>query len=261
MAGASPLRDTGTLSGVGPEAAGTITFELFGPGDSGCATPVFVSRPVAVAGPGVYPETDSGFVTSTPGAYQWVESYSGDAGDAPVRGRCGDTGESSTVVGVTTQADATQVLGGPISDTALVVGPVPSGGSVTFSLFGPHDTSCSRAVFTSQPVPVSGPGTYTEKDFYVPGAAGTYQWIETLTDSTSGVVARGRCGDTAETTVVTAPVTQAVPPQVPTQIISDLGRPASLLQPWPWPMAAGALLAVGGLGVALVVLLKRRSDR
>ncbi|MDT1000457.1 hypothetical protein RNI08_32520, partial [Pseudomonas aeruginosa] len=47
------------------------------------------------------------------------------------------------------------------------------------------------------------------------GEAGTYYWVETLTDNNGKVLAQGKCGEHAETTTVTAPV---VPTPTPTMI-------------------------------------------
>jgi hypothetical protein len=69
------VRDQATLSG-GYSPAGSITFELFAPGDTGCTSPIFTSvRPVD--GAGTY--TSDSYVPLGVGTYQWTARYSGDA--------------------------------------------------------------------------------------------------------------------------------------------------------------------------------------
>jgi hypothetical protein len=86
--------DTATLAG-GVDPTGTITFDLYGPGDATCSrTPVF-STTVPVDGDGDY--RSRGFKTSVPGTYQWIASYSGDENNAAVSTECGDPKEKVVV--------------------------------------------------------------------------------------------------------------------------------------------------------------------
>lgn len=79
--------------GVAP--TGTITFELYGPGDETCfGRPVFTST-VDVDGNGRYRSEE--FRPRVPGAYQWVATYSGDDGNSEVRTRCDDPAERVVV--------------------------------------------------------------------------------------------------------------------------------------------------------------------
>lgn len=101
---ASPkaIGDTAVLSGTrapsGGTATGTLTFAAYGPHDSSCsATPVF-STQVPVDGNGTYgpvkffPPPNIFFFSQT---YRWIVSYSGDADNAPITGRCGTPSEIS----------------------------------------------------------------------------------------------------------------------------------------------------------------------
>jgi hypothetical protein len=88
------VADTATLTG-GYNPTGTITFELFAPGDSSCSgVPVFTS---------IAPLGEGGATASAPfaplaaGSYPWRASYSGDANNEPAVGPCGAAGETSTV--------------------------------------------------------------------------------------------------------------------------------------------------------------------
>ncbi|MEO8440219.1 MAG: kelch repeat-containing protein, partial [Spartobacteria bacterium] len=88
------ISDTATLSG-GSSPGGTITFNLFGPDDATCGSASILSSTVVVSGNGTY--SSAAYVTSQPGTYRWVASYSGDASNAGVNGACNDANESVTV--------------------------------------------------------------------------------------------------------------------------------------------------------------------
>ncbi len=90
-----PVSDVAHLGG-GLDPGGSITFELFGPADSGCSgRPVFTSIAL-VTGNGDY---HSGtFVPAEPGTYRWVATYSGDAANTAAGPTgCGEAAETVTV--------------------------------------------------------------------------------------------------------------------------------------------------------------------
>ncbi|WP_203690493.1 choice-of-anchor A family protein [Catellatospora coxensis] len=88
------IYDRAFLSG-GVAPTGTITFELYGPGDETCSgRPVFTST-VDVDGNGRYRSEE--FRPRVPGTYRWVASYSGDDGNQEVRTRCDDPAERVVV--------------------------------------------------------------------------------------------------------------------------------------------------------------------
>ncbi|MEW1837212.1 vWA domain-containing protein [Nonomuraea angiospora] len=78
------VSDTATLSG-GYHPTGTVKFELFGPGDTGCETPI-AARTGTVSGSGT---AASGNVTiGAAGTYRWSATYSGDAHNNSVTSPC-----------------------------------------------------------------------------------------------------------------------------------------------------------------------------
>jgi len=81
--------DTATISGASATATGSVTFELFGPSDATCSgTPAF-TQTVAVNGNGDYSTTNTSFLASTPGTWQWRVAYSGDAANVGKTSACG----------------------------------------------------------------------------------------------------------------------------------------------------------------------------
>ena len=195
----SPIFDFATLGG-GENPTGTITFRLYGPGDTACATPIFTSSKT-VAGNGNY-QSDS-FTTNRAGTYQWTASYSGDANNTAASTVCGDPAGQVQIAKrrpvFSTQASPTVPVGGQLTDTAsLTSGSGPAGptGTITFDLFGPDNLTCAPpAVFTST-VPVAGEGQYTSAPF-TPSLPGTYQWRAIYSGDADNVAVASLCVDPA----------------------------------------------------------------
>jgi hypothetical protein len=169
------LADTATLSG-GFHPTGTVTFQLFGPGDTGCTTPI-ATRTGTVSDSGT--AASGNIAAGGVGTYRWVASYGGDDSNEPVTSACGD--EQVVVVkatpGIATTPSGPEPAGGVVSDTATVSGGFHPTGTVTFRLFGPGDTTCTTPIAT-RAATLSGGGTAASGDVTV-GAAGTYRWTAT----------------------------------------------------------------------------------
>src|SRR5204862_4241824 len=128
---------------------------------------------------------------------------------------------------IVTSATPTVPIGQPITDTATVSGPggapQPTG-SVTFTVFGPNDATCTGApIFTSAAQPLGGgpPPTATSAPF-TPAAPGTYRWIAAYSGDANYTAATTACNDANESSVVT----QATP-----TIITSATPNATLGQP------------------------------
>jgi hypothetical protein len=117
---AAPLASATALltGGSGPSGpTGTMTYNLYGVGNSTCAgAPVF-SATRSVAGNGSYVSTT--FTPTVAGAYQWVVSYSGDADNLAGSTICSDTSKAFTA----TVANPPVVSGSPTT--------VSRGGTIT----------------------------------------------------------------------------------------------------------------------------------
>jgi hypothetical protein len=208
-------QDSATLSGAA-NPSGTITFDLFGPGDSSCSgIPVFSSQVTVVAN-GTY--TSGAFAPELAGTYHWVATYSGDDNNNLVANACGATGESTVVLPsqptLSTSASPpahlhrsgsrVRAAGQPIYDSATLSGGFHPTGDITFDLYGPGDTSCSAPIFSTQTI-VNGAGIYNSEPF-TPTASGTYRWQATYSgDANNNKAGPTGCGDPSETVQVTVP--------------------------------------------------------
>ena len=226
-----PISDTATVTGPagGPTPTGTVTFTVFGPGDPACAgAPVFTSTvPLAANG-----TANSGpFTPTQPGAYNFVAVYSGDANFAPATSPCGAPNETSQVnrpvATIVTVATESTTVGGAITDTAQVTGPpgapAPTG-TVTFTIFGPNDPTCSGApVFVSADRPLTG-GVATSAPF-TPPSTGTYMFVAVYSGDQLFAPAVSPCGAPNEQSNVLAAqpelTTEAQPTAAVGQPITD----------------------------------------
>ena len=93
----TPIYDRATLSvgTLNPPPTGILTFHLYGPNDHNCTGPIIFQSVVPVTGNGTY--QSASFTPPTPGSYNWVVRYSGDANYLPVATVCGDPAEISVV--------------------------------------------------------------------------------------------------------------------------------------------------------------------
>jgi hypothetical protein len=109
--------DSATITGSAP--TGTVTFDLYAPGDTNCATSIWETTVNLSTGTGFGTGSvtvDSGDAAPTnaigsgstngAGTYQWVVSYSGDGNNSSSTSSCPDTSEQETFADAST-TDAT----------------------------------------------------------------------------------------------------------------------------------------------------------
>ena len=204
---------TVTAAAGAPVPTGTVTFVVYGPGDTTCtATPVFSSaaRPLSPATATTATATSASFTPAAPGTYRVIASYNGDASYNMVAGQCNDPGENVVVTKATpaiaTQvSDAARTLGQSFTDTASVTVaaglPAPSG-TVDFAVYAPGDATCTGTpVFSSTNNALNGSGVATSGSF-TPTAIGTYRVIATYSGDANYTAIAGACNDPGENVVV-----------------------------------------------------------
>ena len=197
------ISDSAVLSG-GVSPTGSITFDVYGPGDATCSNAPAFTGTATVSGNGTYSSPD--FTPTAAGTYLFVASYGGDTNNNAVTSSCGSTGESVVVSpaspSIATTASAGIALGGTISDSAVLSGGVSPTGSITFDVYGPGDATCSNAPAFSSVVTVSGNGTYSSGSF-TPTALGTYLFVASYGGDANNNAVAGSCGAAGESVVVT----------------------------------------------------------
>ena len=154
------INDSVTLSGINP--GGSLDFNLYGPGDSGCSASIY-NEVVPVTGSGVYATADQ--TASLVGTYHWTVAYSGDsnnpqnnAASLPCNSANQSTGVNKIASNTTLASSANPSVHGQLINWTATVAPVGSGptpqGSVQFRLDG-QDLGI--------PVGVDGTGTATSQ--------------------------------------------------------------------------------------------------
>jgi uncharacterized repeat protein (TIGR01451 family) len=206
----SNIHDVAHLSGGLGNPTGSITFDVFAPGDTNCTTPISVSPSKPVSGAGDYQSGD--YAAGAVGTYRWVAHYSGDSLNNAVDTLCTDANESTVVTkaspAISTSASGPVVVGDKIHDVATLSGAVGATGAVTFQVFAPGDTSCSEAVATlatsSKSVDGNGNGTYTSADFTT-AASGDYRWRAFFAGDAKNDPVSGACNAVNEKSTVFKP--------------------------------------------------------
>jgi hypothetical protein len=168
------IHDEVTLTG-GFSSSGEVTFKVFAPGDTTCATPLETTSDAIADGKA----TSGDFLTGQAGAFRWTASYGGDANNEAVSLGCNTSGQTSTVAkaspGLSGTATSTVVVGNTITDQATLSGGFSPGGQLVFRAYGPGDTACGASPAYEAEVPVSsGNGPYSPAGF-APGP-GLYRW-------------------------------------------------------------------------------------
>ena len=135
------ISDSARIIG-GASPTGSVRFDLFGPGDTTCTTPIATRTGTVAAGSAV-----SGNVTATTaGTYNWVATYGGDASNSPAVSPCG-----SETVRVTSEIMTGRAYG--LTATATVLGiplvnltPTPDTGAVSTAGSSTTSTPCIASV-------------------------------------------------------------------------------------------------------------------
>jgi hypothetical protein len=194
-------------NGVSP--TGTVSFQLFGPGDPTCAV-ASQNVTVALQSDGSASSSPPTLVATSAGTYRWTATYSGDANNTPVATACGDAGQSVVVTTATpsmvTQASRSVPVAGAISDTATLSGGYNPTGTITFSAYGPGAPNCiGPASFTNTLAVTHGTGDYTSSPF-TPLVPGRYRWVASYSgDANNSPPVAGTCGAATETVEVSPP--------------------------------------------------------
>jgi uncharacterized repeat protein (TIGR01451 family) len=205
------IHDVATLSGaVG--ATGAVTFQVFAPGDTTCATPLAtldaVSHSTDAEGNGTYTSAD--FTSAAVGDYLWRAFFAADAKNSATSTACGDSHESSTVnpasPHISTVASGGVLVGAAIHDVATLSGAVgATGAAVTFKVYAPGDTTCATPLATldavSHSTDAEGNGTYTSADF-TSAAVGDYLWRAFFAGDAKNSATSTACGDANESSTV-----------------------------------------------------------
>jgi hypothetical protein len=210
--GTNSVTDNATVNVTGAQTwQGKVQFYLCGADTATTPTITTCAQTVAneIGGPvNISNATTNHTVTSaaasvtSAGKYCWSAKFTSETTGVPNGTDTGLADECFTITPRTptlaTTAGPDVNLGSTVSDTATLSGTVPkpgttsgvtdainpatagaaAGGTITFKLYGPSDTSCGNLVYTSPTVAVSGNNDYsTPNPQFQPTAPGNYHWV------------------------------------------------------------------------------------
>ncbi|MEA2298069.1 MAG: hypothetical protein QOF77_1005 [Solirubrobacteraceae bacterium] len=250
------LFDHTNLSGA-VTPTGTITFRLYGPGDTSCQSPLF-TQTITVSGTGS--DDSSQTIATSAGTFGWIASYSGDANNNPVATRCGDSTQSVIVEKISPVVSVAPALtAGAIHAAATVqYGYAPVTGTITFTVTGPNDSFCSGPPVYTRTVTINGDGSY-DSGSYAPTAPGTYTYrIRYDGDTNNYGVGPTACLD--QSAAITVTQDQIAPARAAFTYPAS-GGVKDTSTPFSWTAVAGAQKyalsvgsAMGGNDLAAVVV-------
>ena len=195
---------------------GTVTFDLYGPGDTNCTgTPFFNSTSnVNNNSSGAQAVTFTTPAFTSFGTYSWKATYSGGLFYFGTTSSCGAptvvVGKANTTIhaGAVSTAN-TPLAGAPygtaFQDAVSVIGYNSPSGTITFNLYGPNDPNCtgSQVVFTDTETVVSSGAESTQFAASSATGAGDYHWIASYSGDSDNKPVSGACGDAGQTVAVT----------------------------------------------------------
>jgi hypothetical protein len=216
------LTDAAALFG-GFNPTGTISFALYGPGDSGCSGSALYTASAAVSGNGSY--LTPVYTPTLPGTYYWTVAYSGDQNNSAVPAACGAANQTVTVTRavttVTSSASASIDAGQAVAVTAQLAGGDNPGGTITFDLFGPNNTTCSGTPLSVSSAPVTaGNGDYVSPPVTIE-VPGNYQFRTSYSGDVLNAPASSACNAPAAEFVVN----KGVPSLATTASSATVGNP------------------------------------
>jgi sugar lactone lactonase YvrE len=108
----------------------------------------------------------------------------------------------TTSATLATSTASSIALGSQTQDTATLANGKSPTGDLVYKLFGPNDSTCSKApAYVSSITVVKGDGTYTSPSF-TPTEAGTYSWVDLYSGDSNNAPVTTACDDASETVTV-----------------------------------------------------------
>jgi hypothetical protein len=180
-----------------PNASGEITFEVFAADDPTCSEPPLDQSTVTVTGEGQYLSEE--FEPPAPGTYNWSAHYSGDGENEPADSVC-SAGSKVSKATPSLAGDASDgVVGTAIHDEVTVTGGFSPDGEVTFSVYGPTDTTCSTPLETTISSIESGQAISAD---FLPQQAGEFRWTASYSGDADNKAVNLDCGATDQASTV-----------------------------------------------------------
>jgi hypothetical protein len=189
------LNDTATISG-GNSPTGSVTFNLYGPGDTTCTGTILYTQTVTLSCGSA--TTSPGYTTTAAGTYNWTAHYSGDNGNLPADSLCG--AEAVVIAKNSPSASTAQDLI-PNDSFTLIGGTSNASGDVDFYLFAPGVTcgigNITAAALTAENVALVGnTSAATSNSTFHATTEGTWTWLAVYSGDGNNDPATSNCVET-----------------------------------------------------------------
>src|SRR3989454_792816 len=102
---------------------------------------------------------------------------------------------------MTASATATATAGGTIQDTATLSNGTSPTGTISFSIYGPNDATCSGSATSAGSATVSGNGSYSSSAM-TENVAGAYRWIASYSGDANNNAFTTQCNEAGENSTV-----------------------------------------------------------
>ncbi len=221
--GDGPLTDTVDVTAINPASqpnAARVVFELYGRNDTTCAGPIVHTSDKPVV---------NGTATSSPyepllaGTYSWRIRYLGDANNEPRTLACSAANRTvvdrATPAVVVTDTSDGFIFGTPnarLTISARVNGrQLPQGPeSLSFTLFGPNDPTCSGTPTPIRPAdrPYDGSPAIVTSAPVTPPRAGFYRWRVRYSGDINNKEVETSCASAEEIEIERRPTTISTTP-------------------------------------------------
>ena len=205
------ISDVATVSN-GFSPTGTITWHVYASADTNCTTPLFSYTGTQTVNGNTTYSPSASLTPTNIGTYIWGFTYApgADLNNNAVSG-CGGANESFNVTKATptistTASPSSITAGGSAADQANLSGGYGTlGGTISYTLYAPNDTTCSGTPtpLTATGSTVSGMGTYSSGSVQ-PSVVGTWHWIATYSgDGNNNSVSDPCTGTGSEPLIIT----------------------------------------------------------
>jgi hypothetical protein len=193
------IHDAVTVTG-GFSPSGEVTFSVYAPGDTLCATALEVFTAPIVGGKA----TSGDFSAEQAGEFRWEASYPGDDDNEAAELPCNSANQTSAVAkaspGLAGTATSTIVVGGTITDQVTLSAGFTPKGQIVFRSYGPGDATCGGTPAYEATVSVNGNGSYSPAGF-APGP-GVYRWTASYNGDSNNQTAGLTCNASNQSSAV-----------------------------------------------------------
>ncbi len=189
------LTDTATLTGGFAPITGTVTFNLYAPGDTSCTTSIGSSAHAVSGGSASSGTATTGsYTTAAVGTYHWTAVYGGDANNLSATSGCAlepvTTTKAQPLI-TTSLSVESAAINALVHDSATLSGATSNaGGTVTYTAY--NNSACTTGAQAAGVKSVTN-GVVPDSNAISFASAGTYYWQAAYSGDANNASATSGC--------------------------------------------------------------------